>query len=54
MDDKGNAPAPNTLEEVEQAGIAALVKVLREEGIDAVRYALWDTTGWHHDYSPPE
>jgi hypothetical protein len=26
---------------------------LREEGIDAVRYALWDATGWHRDYSPP-
>jgi hypothetical protein len=29
-----------------------LVEVLREEGIDAVRYALWDTTSWHKDYSP--
>jgi hypothetical protein len=27
--------------------------VLREEGIDGVRYALWDATGWHRDYSPP-
>jgi hypothetical protein len=29
------------------------VEVLREEGIDAVRYVLWDATGWHRDYSPP-
>ena len=29
------------------------MEVLREEGIDAVRYILWDATGWHRDYSPP-
>ena len=23
-----------------------------EEGVDAVRYVLWDATGWHRDYSP--
>jgi hypothetical protein len=27
--------------------------VLREEGIDGVRYALWNVSGWHRDYSPP-
>ena len=27
--------------------------MLREEGLDGVRYALWDATGWHRDYSPP-
>jgi hypothetical protein len=27
--------------------------VLREEGLDAVRYVLWDATGWQRDYSPP-
>ncbi len=27
--------------------------MLREEGLDAVPYALWDMTGWHRDYSPP-
>ena len=27
--------------------------MLREEGVDAVRYVLWDATGWHRDYSPP-
>jgi hypothetical protein len=26
---------------------------LREECLDGVRYALWDATGWHRDYSPP-
>jgi len=26
--------------------------VLREESIDAIRYALWDATSWHQDYSP--
>ncbi|HVF00156.1 MAG TPA: hypothetical protein VNA27_02275 [Rubrobacteraceae bacterium] len=26
--------------------------MLREEGTDGVRYALWDATGWHRDYSP--
>ena len=29
-----------------------LVEVLRNEGIEGVRYALWDTTGWHRDYDP--
>ncbi len=28
------------------------MEVLREEGLDAVRYVLWDATGWHRDYSP--
>jgi hypothetical protein len=41
------------LEEIERKGIPGFVEVLREEGIDAVRYALWDATGWHRDYSPP-
>ena len=27
--------------------------MLREEGIDTVRYARWDATGWHRGYSPP-
>jgi hypothetical protein len=42
------------LEEIEREGMPGLLEVLREEGIDGVRYALWDaTTGWHRDYSPP-
>jgi hypothetical protein len=31
-----------SLEEVEKTGIPGLVEVLRQEGIDAIRYALWD------------
>ncbi len=26
------------------------MQVLREEGIEGVRYALWDMTNWHVDY----
>jgi hypothetical protein len=43
----------NTLEEIEQTSIPGLVKVLREEGLDAVRHVLWDAAGWHRGYSPP-
>ncbi len=50
---KDAPPHLKTLEEIEKTGIPGLVEVLREEGIDAVRYALWDATGWHRDYSPP-
>ncbi len=45
-------PHLKALEEIERDGIPGLVKVLREEGLDGVRYALWDATGWHRDYSP--
>jgi hypothetical protein len=50
---KDTPPHLQALEEVEEAGIPGLLEVLREEGIDGVRYALWNTTGWHRDYSPP-
>ena len=50
---KDTPPHLQALEEVERAGIPGLLEVLREEGIDGVRYALWDATGWHRDYSPP-
>jgi hypothetical protein len=40
------------LGEIEKTGIPGLVQVLREEALDAVRYVLWDATGWHRDYSP--
>ena len=46
-------PHLKALEEIEREGIHGLVEVLREEGLDAVRYALWDATGWHRDDSPP-
>ncbi len=49
---KDTPPHLQALEEIEQAGIPDLLEVLREEGTDAVRYALWDATGWHRDYSP--
>ena len=41
-----------TLEEIERDCIPGLVEVLREEGIEAARYAMWDMTGWHKDYDP--
>jgi hypothetical protein len=41
-----------TLEEVERECIPGLVEVLRWEGIEAVRYALFDMTNWHADYDP--
>ena len=40
------------LEEIEREGIPGLVEVLREEGIDAVRYIFWDAIGWHRDFDP--
>ncbi len=46
-------PHLEALKEMEREGLPGLIEVLREEGIDAVRYALWDATGWHRDYSPP-
>ena len=42
-----NPPHLKDLEEIERIGIPGLVEILREEGQDAVRYALWDATGWH-------
>ncbi len=46
-------PHLEVLKEIEREGIPGLVEVLREEGLEAVRYVLWDATGWHRDYSPP-
>ncbi len=45
-------PHLKPLGEIEEIGVPGLVEVLREEGIDAVRYLLWDASGWHYDYSP--
>ena len=50
---KDTPPHLKTLAEIERECVPGLVEVLREEGLDAVRYALWDATGWHRDYSPP-
>jgi hypothetical protein len=46
-------PHLQALEVIERTAIPGLVEVLREEGLDASRYVLWDATGWHRDYSPP-
>ncbi len=40
----------DVLEEIERDGLPGLVEVLRQEGLDAVRYILWDVTGWDRDY----
>ena len=45
-------PHLKTLEEIERDCVPGLVEVLRTEGIDGVRSALWDMTGWHRDYDP--
>jgi hypothetical protein len=36
------------LDEIERQCLPGLVNVLREEGLEAVRYFLWNTTGRHH------
>ncbi len=48
----GAKPHLRTLEEIERTCVPGLVEVLRTEGIEGVRYALWDMTGWHRDYDP--
>ena len=50
---KETPPYLQALEEIERSSIPGLVEVLREEGVEAVPYVLWDATGWHKDYSPP-
>ena len=45
-------PHLKALDEIEHECIPGLVEVLRMEGIEGVRYALWDMTGWHRDYDP--
>ncbi len=37
-----------TLEEIERECLPGLVRVLREEGLEAVRYFLLNTTGRNH------
>jgi hypothetical protein len=41
-----------SLEEIERDCIPGLVEVLRTEGIEGVRYALWEMTDWHAKYDP--
>lgn len=38
-------PHLQALEEIERDGIPGLVEVLCEEGVETVRYVLWDATG---------
>lgn len=48
------APTPEhleALEEIERDGLPGLTEVLQKEGLEAVRYVLWDATGWHEDYA---
>ena len=46
-------PHLKALKEIERKCIPGLIEVLRQEGLEAVRYALRDMTGWHRGYSPP-
>ncbi len=39
------------LEDIERDGLPGLMEVLRQEGLEAVRYVLWDLTGWHKEYA---
>lgn len=45
-------PHLKSLEEIERDCIPGLVEVLKTEGIDGVRYALWEMTDWHAKYDP--
>ena len=48
----GAKPHLKILEEIERTCVPGLVEVLRTEGIEGARYALWDMTGRHRDYDP--
>lgn len=41
-----------SLDEIERDCIPGLVEVLRTEGVECARYALWDLTDWHIKYDP--
>lgn len=45
-------PHLKSLEEVEHHCVPGLVEVLRIEGIEGVRLALWEMTHWHERYDP--
>jgi hypothetical protein len=45
-------PHLRTLEEIERGCVSGLVEVLRTEGTEGFRYALWDMTRWHEYYDP--
>jgi hypothetical protein len=39
------------LEEIERNGLPGLVKMLCEEGLEEVRFVLWDLAGWREGYA---
>lgn len=39
------------LKEIETNGLPGLTEMLQKEGLEAVRYVLWDATGWHEEYA---
>ena len=45
------APKPRLkdLADIERDCIPGLMEVLRTEGVEGVRYALWDMTRWHEN-----
>jgi hypothetical protein len=43
-------PRRRTFEEIKRGCVPGLVEVLHTEGLEAIRYALLDGTGWHHNY----
>ena len=45
-------PHLKTLEEIERDCIPGRVEILRTEGMEGVRYALWDMIRWHEHYDP--
>ncbi|MDP9475918.1 MAG: hypothetical protein M3R38_09565 [Actinomycetota bacterium] len=45
-------PHLKALDEIEWTCVPGLVEVLRTEGIEGVRYPLFDVTGRHRDYAP--
>jgi hypothetical protein len=49
---KNTPPHLKPLEEIEQECVPGLVELLRWEGLEALRYALFDMTNWHSDYDP--
>jgi hypothetical protein len=49
---KDTPPHLKALEKIERECIPGLVEVLRREGIEGARHALWDITNWHRDYDP--
>jgi hypothetical protein len=48
------APTPEhlkVLEEIERDSLPGLMEVLRKEGLEEVRFVLWDLAGWQKDYA---